>query len=128
MTRSELKTIKVMLEAKRTELQQLIRKREGIVIEKSADTLDEMRHAAERELALRMLDRDSSLIRYVRAALRRIEENTFGVCLHCENDISPKRLFAVPWSPFCIECQEMADGNREGGREERFVEQWIDAA
>ena len=42
-------------------------------------------------------------------ALRRIEDGSFGVCLHCEEDISPKRLAAVPWAAFCIQCQEIAD-------------------
>ena len=31
------------------------------------------------------------------------------MCLHCEEDISPKRLAAVPWTAFCIQCQEIAD-------------------
>jgi len=44
--------------------------------------------------------------------LRRIDEGSFGVCLHCEEDISPKRLAAVPWTPFCIRCQEIADRSR----------------
>jgi DnaK suppressor protein len=68
-----------------------------------------VQNATERELAIRSLDRDSNLLRKVRAALRRIEEGSFGVCLHCEEDISPKRLAAVPWTTFCIQCQEIAD-------------------
>jgi len=48
-------------------------------------------------------------LRNVRAALGRIEEGSFGVCLHCEEDISPKRLAAVPSTAFCIVCQELAD-------------------
>jgi DnaK suppressor protein len=63
----------------------------------------------ERELAIHNLDRDSDLLRNVRGALRRIEEGSFGVCLHCEEDISAKRLVAVPWTPFCVQCQEIAD-------------------
>jgi DnaK suppressor protein len=33
------------------------------------------------------------------------------VCLHCEEDIPLKRLKAVPWAAFCIQCQERADRN-----------------
>jgi DnaK suppressor protein len=68
-----------------------------------------VRQATERELAMRNLDRDSHLLRNVRGAQRRIEKGCFGVCLHCEEDISPKRLAAVPWTAFCIQCQEIAD-------------------
>jgi len=109
MTKSELNKYRNVLETKHAELVQLVRNREGIAIEKSPDALDEVQHATERELAIRSLDRDSILLRSVRAALRRNEEGSFGVCLHCEEDISAKRLAGVPWTPFCIQCQEIAD-------------------
>jgi len=64
----------------------------------------------------------------VRAALRRIDEGTFGVCLHCEEDISPKRLAAVPWTPFCIQCQEIADRNQSGDGSESFDDLLVNAA
>src|SRR5919206_3286260 len=109
MTKTELNKFKKILEAKQDELEQVVRNRDAITIEKSADALDEVQHAAERELAIRNLDRESHLLRNVRSALRRIDEGTFGVCLHCEQDISAKRLAAVPWTAFCIQCQEIAD-------------------
>lgn len=109
MTRSELKRYAQLLEARQAELAKLIRNRDGIVIEKSPDAFDELQYAAEREMAIRNLDRDSNLLRNVRAAHRRIEEGSFGLCLHCEDDISSKRLNAVPWAAFCIRCQELVD-------------------
>src|SRR6204780_1878385 len=115
MTKNELNKFKNILEAKQAELVAFVRNREGIAIEKSPDALDEVQHAAERELAIRNLDRESQLLRNVRAALRRIDEGTFGVCLHCEEDISIKRLQAVPWAAYCIQCQEIADRNQEEG-------------
>ncbi len=115
MTKTELNRFREILEAKLAELARVLRNRDAIAIEKSPDALDEVQHAAERELAIRNLDRESNLLRNVRAALRRIEDGTFGVCGHCEDEISPKRLAAVPWTPYCIQCQEMADRNREEG-------------
>ena len=109
MTKSELNRYRNVLEIKQAELFQLVRNRDGIAIQKSPDALDEVQHATERELAIRSLDRDSNLLRSVRAALRRNEDGSFGVCLHCEENISGKRLAAVPWTPFCIQCQEIAD-------------------
>jgi DnaK suppressor protein len=113
MTKTELNKYRNILEDKQADLEQVIRNREAITIEKSPDALDEVQHAAERELAIRNLDRESNLLRNVRAALRRIDDGSYGVCLHCEEDISPKRLNAVPWTPYCIQCQEAADRNRE---------------
>ena len=128
MTKTELNKFKEVLETKQAELAQVLRNREGIAIEKSPDALDEVQNAAERELAIRNLDRESQLLRNVRAAIRRIDEGTFGVCLHCEEDISPKRLAAVPWTPFCIGCQEMADRNQAGDASENFDEMLVSAA
>ena len=115
MTKSELNKYKSALESKQAELVRMLRNRDGIAIEKCPDALDEVQYATERELAIRSLDRDSNLLRNVRAALDRIEEGSFGVCLHCDEDISPKRLAAVPFTAFCIVCQEIADrGQYEG--------------
>ena len=109
MTKNDSNKYRSVLDAKQAELVQQVRNRDGIAIEKSPDALDEVQHASERELAIRNLDRESNLLRNVRGALRRLDEGSFGVCLHCEEDISPKRLAAVPWTAFCIQCQEVAD-------------------
>lgn len=127
MTKTELNKYKEILESKQAELAQLLRNRDAIAIEKSPDALDEVQHAAERELAIRNLDRESNLLRNVRAALRRMDEGMYGICVHCEEDISPKRLNAVPWTPFCIQCQEQADRNKEEGNES-FEELLVNAA
>jgi DnaK suppressor protein len=128
MTKTELNKFKKILEAKQEELEHVVRNRDAITIEKSADALDEVQHAAERELAIRNLDRESNLLRNVRSALRRIEDGSFGICLHCEEEISPKRIAAVPWTALCIQCQEQADRNREEGNEEVFDDMLVNAA
>ncbi|MEO8658900.1 MAG: TraR/DksA C4-type zinc finger protein [Bryobacteraceae bacterium] len=117
MTKTELNKYKEILENRQAELAQVLRNREGIAIEKTPDALDEVQLAGERELAIRNLDRESNLLRNVKAALRRVDDGSYGVCLHCEEDISPKRLNAVPWTPFCIQCQEQYDRNQEEGTE-----------
>ena len=109
MTKSELNKYRKVLETQQAELVHLVQNRDGIAIEKSADAFDEVQYATERELAIRNLDRESNLLRNVRASLGRIGDGSFGVCLHCEQDISAKRLAAVPWTTFCIQCQEIAD-------------------
>lgn len=127
MTKTELNKFRNTLEAKQRELIHFVSNREGIAIEKSPDALDEVQHAAERELAIRNLDRESNLLRNVRGALRRIGDGSFGTCMHCEEEISPKRLAAVPWTAYCIQCQELADQNKANG-EEQFDDLLVTAA
>ena len=118
MSRNDLNKYKALLEAKQEELAAGLRNRDDIAIEKTPDAIDEVQLAGERELAIRNLDRESSLLRSVRAALVRIAEGHYGSCLHCEEEIKPKRLDAVPWAKYCIRCQEAADRHEfepEGG-------------
>jgi DnaK suppressor protein len=114
---SEMAELRKVLERKEAELAHVLRKRDGIAIEKSADQMDEIQYATERDMAIRNVDRDSTLLRDVREALHRIHEGNFGTCLDCESAISPKRLAAVPWAARCIQCQEAADRDRQEGTE-----------
>ena len=109
MTQTEINKYKAMLEAKQAELSAGLRNRDDIAIEKTPDAIDEVQLAGERELAIRNLDRESNLLRNVRGALARIADGSYGVCMHCEEDIKIKRLDAVPWTKYCIRCQEAAD-------------------
>ena len=109
----EMRGIQEILERKEAELIGVLRQRDGIVIEKSADQMDEIQYATERDLAIRNVDRDSALLRQVKAALRRIHDGSFGTCIDCEYAISPKRLAAVPWATRCIQCQEAAERERQ---------------
>ena len=109
MTKAELDKLKSILEAKQAELSGALRNRDEIAIEKAPDALDEVQLAGERELAIRNLDRDSNMLRQIRRALARIADGSYGICLHCEEDISPKRINAVPWAAYCIKCQEQVD-------------------
>ncbi|MGA3024072.1 MAG: TraR/DksA family transcriptional regulator [Bryobacteraceae bacterium] len=116
-----------ILERKEAELVQGLRTRDGIAIEKSADQMDEIQYASQRDLAIRNVDRDSNLLRSVKAALRRIHDGSFGTCIECELVISPKRLVAVPWASRCIQCQDAYD--RDGQERTHFVSEiLVDAA
>jgi DnaK suppressor protein len=109
MSRSEIERYRAMLEAKKTEFSFGLRSWEDIAIEKTADQLDEVQFAGERELAIRNLDRESRLLQSIRSALARMEDGSYGVCLQCDTQINPKRLSAVPWAAYCVRCQEEAD-------------------
>ena len=113
MTQTELSRFQAILNARIIELEQLIRHRDGIRVERSADQLEEVQQASERALAVCNLDRHSSHLRNVRAAFRRTQEGSFGICQQCDDDIATKRLVAAPWAQFCIRCQEAVDRGLE---------------
>jgi RNA polymerase-binding transcription factor len=105
----ELKRFRETLEAKQAELLHGLNKREGLEVESAADTMDTQQKAVALELRIVSLERDSTLLRSVRTALARIADGSYGICTACEEPISPRRLSAVPWTPYCLKCQELAD-------------------
>ena len=109
MQHTEMGRYQEILGRAEAELVRSLRTRGGIVIESCADQMDEIQYASERELAIRNMDRESAMLRQVQAALLRIRDGSFGVCVECESAMSPKRLAAVPWAARCIQCQDAAD-------------------
>jgi DnaK suppressor protein len=109
MASIELENLRESLEGTKAELARVLRTRDGIEIEKSADQMDEIQFASERDLAIRNADRETKLLRQVNAALRRIQDGSFGICIECESQISPRRLVALPWAVRCIQCESAAD-------------------
>ncbi len=50
-----------------------------------------------------------TMLRLIEAALRRIAEGSFGVCVTCGEVIRDRRLDALPWTQFCLRCQEVIE-------------------
>lgn len=113
MTTTDLAIFGEMLLAKQAELSRNSQALESIAIERSADALEEAQYKSARELAVTSLTRASTVSRNVAMALLRIQDGTFGACAHCGDDIARRRLEAIPWTPFCIRCQEAADRGDE---------------
>lgn len=98
-----------ILQTLRSELVSTLPGRDAILIEQAPDALDQTQSAAARDLAVETLNRHSTRLREVDAALKRISEGTYGVCMECEEDISARRLKALPWATHCIACQQRRD-------------------
>ncbi|MBL8177959.1 MAG: TraR/DksA family transcriptional regulator [Bryobacterales bacterium] len=113
----KLRTYELALKSKAAELSIALRDRSQIAIEQAAESVDLMVMAANREIGILTLDRDTRIAREVQDALRRIHDGSYGICLRCEEPIKPRRLEAVPWARYCVHCQEILEQERseEGG-------------
>jgi len=69
------------------------------------DPADRAALEADRNFMLRIRDREAKLIKKIKAALDRIEKNTYGICESCGEDITLKRLKARPVTTQCIDCK-----------------------
>jgi DnaK suppressor protein len=69
------------------------------------DPTDRAALESDRNFMLRIRDRESKLIKKIKKALARIDNNTFGLCEKCGEEISIKRLKARPVTTQCIDCK-----------------------
>lgn len=72
--------------------------------------VDEVEMVDERSISAN----EQALLTEVRAALKRIEDGTYGKCVVCGRPIPEKRLEAIPWAP--------RDAEHEAALEQRNLE------
>ena len=101
---------------------------DAIRVQQLADPADMNQEAAERDVAVQLLDRESALVRRLLSAIERIKDGYYGICLECDEEIAPKRLKAIPWAELCIDCQERADDLAEQRERTSVFEDRTEAA
>jgi DnaK suppressor protein len=108
----------------------LIEKRESVLagLGIKFDTLAKMGRVAEEDQAqishdefvsLRLNSLDYGQLRLVEEALDRIRSGDYGVCLSCEKPIPVKRLQALPWARYCVDCQQQIGASEDHAAEFR---------
>jgi DnaK suppressor protein len=109
MRQADVNKYKALLTAKHREIMSKSHRRDGICIVQSAEQIEAVQLAGQREIAALALERETESLMQVGAALKRIDDGQFGICVDCEEPISAKRLAAVPWAAYCLNCQELRD-------------------
>jgi DnaK suppressor protein len=75
----------------------------------TVDLADKAANSYTKEFLFGQTHNDRSLLQLVDDALSRIREESFGECVSCHEELAQKRLEAVPWTRYCITCQEKVD-------------------
>lgn len=79
------------------------------------DAADHAVQSYQKELLFLQGTKGHTQLSEVRAALDRIADGEFGECQQCGEMIGEKRLEAVPWTAYCIACQEkLENGELQG--------------
>ncbi len=108
MKKRDVQDFKKLLEG---QLEQLLDEADNTVSgmtsqkENFPDTTDRAALETDRNFMLRIRDRESKLMRKIKKALHRIENDTFGVCEECGEEISSQRIKARPVTSYCIDCK-----------------------
>lgn len=105
--------LKQKLSHQRTELLKLykndVRMGQESGDEGTEDIVDRANNSYSRELNFSLSDSERQLLLQVDEALERMNNDAFGHCLHCGQQIAPLRLQAIPWCRYCIDCQELQE-------------------
>jgi DnaK suppressor protein len=115
LNKKELKKFQEQLQDKKKELLERARQMlsDGMALDTN-DLPDEMDLASSeyiQSFEFRLRGREKSLLAKLDLALKKIDDNTFGICETCEEPIGKKRLEARPETSLCIKCKE--DQERE---------------
>ena len=116
MDKKRLDYYKKKLTTRREELLRIIARtqQEGREADEdpTVDLADKAANSYTKEFLFGQTHNDRTLLQLVDDALDRISENSFGECVACHQELQQKRLEAVPWTRYCISCQEkMEQGN-----------------
>lgn len=63
----------------------------------------------DREMDYSLEENSTQVLQEIDAALKRIEDGTYGICTNGGGEIDPARLEAYPWASLCIECKREAE-------------------
>ncbi len=110
MDKKRLEYYKKKLLARREELMKIIARteEEGRTADDdpTVDLADKAANSYTKEFLFGQTNTDRTILQQINEALDRIEENEFGLCANCQDEVQQKRLEAVPWARHCIACQE----------------------
>ena len=62
-----------------------------------------------REIDYTLGENSGHVLAAIDAALKRIDDGTYGTCITCGDQIRYERLEASPWAALCIDCKRRAE-------------------
>jgi DnaK suppressor protein len=128
IVQTDLNPIRQSLESQLQKAASICGVSDSIRIQQVADPVDMTQQAAERDVAVQILERESMLVRRLRSAIDRIDHGSYGICVQCEEEIAPKRLSAMPWAELCIHCQQATENQATKRESRRWFEDQSEAA
>jgi DnaK suppressor protein len=81
--------------------------------ESAQDVADRGVFSMSKESLFERTSQQRRVLRLVEGALRRISDGSFGICASCGDDISARTLEALPWTQYCLRCQEILEDERQ---------------
>jgi DnaK suppressor protein len=109
MEQGEVERLRQKLEFQRHETRQFLRQMEhetkSLDVEATQDSADQCIISVSKEALYERMSQRRTVLLLIEAALKRIADRSFGICVGCGDKIQDQRLQALPWTQFCLRCQ-----------------------
>jgi DnaK suppressor protein len=107
LTAQELKDIKKHLSVTRDEITRRLQEKKLLDMPQAevGDPIDQASQSLDKEVLFEVTDKDQLMLEQIESALRRIEKGVYGTCESCRCVIPKKRLQALPFARYCVNCQ-----------------------
>ncbi|OGD27750.1 MAG: hypothetical protein A2028_00970 [Candidatus Aminicenantes bacterium RBG_19FT_COMBO_59_29] len=100
------KTLQAQKEKIVRKLSQLNSESKEVETDIAQDVVDKAESSYTKEFLLSLSNAERQQLALIDDALRRLKTKEFGICQMCAKVIGKKRLAALPWTPYCIDCQQ----------------------
>lgn len=115
LTTAEIKAIKAhLLELREDAMARLKdKKRLDMPDNEVGDPIDDASKSLDKEILFELSGNAHKTLDQIEAALRKIDKGIYGVCEYCRQPIPKKRIKALPFARYCINCQHSTESSHQ---------------
>ncbi len=108
LTPAKIKSIRTELVALRDDILKTVRKQSIHEVD-NGDSVDQASQSIEKELMFELSDNERTTLDMVEAAIRKIDNGTYGLCEATQKAITRARLEAIPYARYSIAYQNQLE-------------------
>ena len=115
LTAAEIKEIKKQLEELKADAEKRLKEKKDMDMPEAevGDPIDAASQSLDKEILFELSGNAHNTIEQIEAALRKIDKGIYGTCEYCRQPIPKKRIKALPFARYCVNCQTSSEKNRE---------------
>ena len=113
LTAAEIKEIKKHLEELKADADKRLKDKKNMDMPENevGDPIDVASQSLDKEILFELSGNSHDTIGQIEAALRKIEKGIYGRCELCRQPIPKKRIKALPFARYCVNCQHSSERN-----------------
>ena len=113
-TATEIKELKKHLEALKQDALARLKNTKDMDMPDAevGDEIDNASKSLDKEIMFELSGNAHQTIDQIEASLRKIDKGIYGICEYCRQPIPKKRMKALPFARYCINCQQTHEGGK----------------